>query len=140
MRIVVALVALSVLACGGGGPAPEGAPRPARGSANVITEEEIAAGTYETALDAIRSLRPAMLVARGRSMTQSSSNPGVSEAGAATVGIVAYLDGVRLNDLSALSTIPAIRVREIRYLNARDATTRYGGGHGSGAIVVVSKK
>ncbi|HEX7121850.1 MAG TPA: hypothetical protein VF178_05710 [Gemmatimonadaceae bacterium] len=139
MRIVVALMALSVLACGGG-PAPEGAPRPTRGSPNLITEEEIAAGTYETALDAIRGLRPTMLIARGTSMTQSSSTPGVSEPGAASVGIVAYLDGVRLNDLSALSTIPAARVREIRFLNARDATTRYGSGHGSGAIVVVSKK
>lgn len=140
MRVLIALMAAVVVACGGGTPAPDGAPRPVRGSANLITEQEIAAGHYETALDAIRSLRPSMLVARGTTMSGAGTNPGMSEVTAASVGIVAYLDDVRLNDLAALSTIPASRVQEIRFVNARDATTRYGSGHGSGAIVVVSKK
>jgi hypothetical protein len=43
-------------------------------------------------------------------------------------------------DLTGLSTIPANRVREIRYINAADATTRWGTGHASGVILVTTKR
>lgn len=139
MRRLITLVAVLMgSACGGGTPAPEGAPRPARGNANLITEQEIAAGSYQTALEAIQNLRPQMLIPRASTMTGNAAGSSTMEA--TSVNVVIYLDDVRLGEISALSTIPAQRVREIRYVNARDATTRYGSGHGSGAILVVSKK
>jgi hypothetical protein len=71
-----------------------------------------------------------MLVARGTSASSTSS----------TIPIVFYLDGVRLNDRTGLMSIPADRIKEIRFINSRDATTRWGTGHGSGAILVTTKK
>lgn len=126
---IVGLTAVVLAGCGGGS-APGGAPVPVRGSANVITEAELSQGNYANALEAITRLRPMMLVARGTSTsTESSQQP-----------IVFYLDDVRLNDRMALQSIPVERVSEIRFINARDATTRWGTDHGSGAILVTTRK
>jgi len=54
--------------------------------------------------------------------------------------VMLYLDGVRMNDLSGMSTIPAERIQDIRFINARDATTRWGTGHDSGVILVTTKR
>jgi hypothetical protein len=115
-------------ACGGaGGTAAqtESSPRPARGPADLITEAEISAGVYQNAQEAIQSLRPAMLRAR---------------AGTAGGPVVLYIDNVRMLDLTGLATVPANRVREIRFINAQDATTRWGTGHSSGVIHVTTKR
>ena len=119
--------AFAAMACGGGGASTTTSSRPVRGSADLITEAEINAGVYQNALEIIQNLRPNM--ARPRAMA----------ATAAPVPVVPYMDGVRLQDLSALATIPASRVKEIRYINANDATTRYGTGHSSGVILVTTK-
>jgi hypothetical protein len=39
-----------------------------------------------------------------------------------------------------MANIPASRVKEIRFINARDATTRWGTGYGSGVILVTTKR
>lgn len=49
---------------------------------------------------------------------------------------VAYLDGTRLADLSALGGVPTASVVEVRYLPGSEATTRFGTGHIGGAVVV----
>lgn len=49
---------------------------------------------------------------------------------------VAYLDGTRLTDLSALGGVPTASVVEVRYLPGSEATTRFGTGHIGGAVVV----
>jgi hypothetical protein len=51
-----------------------------------------------------------------------------------------YVDGVRYGDCEALKTIQAIDVGELRYLNGIDATTRFGTGNGSGAILVLLRQ
>ena len=70
---------------------------------------------YENAWEAVRRLRPRWL--------------GVSPV---------YLDNVRIGDSNALVDIPLAAVREIRYFNAADATTRWGTGHAGGAIEVIT--
>jgi len=60
--------------------------------------------------------------------------------GGANAQVMFYLDGVRMSELNGMSTIPAERVREIRFINARDATTRWGTGHDSGVILVTTKR
>lgn len=123
------LVAFSVaaLGCGGGGsgtaaePATE--PRATRGAANLITEAEISSSSVQNALEAIQSLRPAMMRPR----------PGGGP-------VMLYLDNVKMMDLNVLSTVPAGRVQEIRYISAQDATTRWGTGHASGVILVTTKR
>lgn len=129
-----ALFAASIVvlaACGGGGTGtasqPNTAPRPVRGSADIITETEINAGQYQNALEVVQNLRPGMMRSRG----STAQGP---------VPVVLFVDDVRLGDLSGMANIPASRVKEIRYINARDATTRYGTDVGSGVILVTTKR
>ena len=56
------------------------------------------------------------------------------------VPVVLFVDDVRLGELNGLVNIPANRVKEIRYIGARDATTRYGTGVGCGVILVTTKR
>ena len=129
-RTRVCALGLVLVACGGGGSGtasqPTTPPRTARGPADLITEAEINAGTsYQNALEAVQYLRPQMLRPR---------------AGAGAQAVVLYVDDVRMNDMNGLTTVPANRVREIRFINARDATTRWGTGHDSGVILVTTKR
>lgn len=105
-------------------------PAAARGSANVIIEAELAAAGVSDAFQAVKLLRPSMLRARNGSMNDQSGG----------IDIVVYLDGVKSGGPSALELIPALTVREIRFLSASDATTRFGTGHPMGAIVVSTKR
>jgi hypothetical protein len=143
MRGFVLVLALAVVAgCGGQSGTSSGAsePRPVRGSANFISEQEIAQGTYQTALEIVQSLRPQMTRSRASATSAPRSATGLSESTAGTVSVVVYMDDTRLGEVATLSTIPAQRVREIRYIGASDATTRWGTGHSSGVIQVVMKK
>ena len=129
-KTVLCAMALTLVACGGGGSGtaaqPNTASRPIRGPADIISEAEIKATSYQNALEVVQGLRPTMMRPRGTSTSQYQ--------------VVAYMDDVRLIDLNGLSTIPSERVKEIRYINARDATTRWGTGHGSGVILVTTKR
>lgn len=127
-RFLLSVLIAVLAACGGGGAGtaaqPDGSPRSVRGSANLILEPEINAGVYQNALEAIQSLRPAMLRARS-----SAGGP-----------VVLYIDDVKMLDMTGLQTVPANRVKEIRFINAQDATTRWGTGHASGVILVTTKR
>ena len=128
-KTVMWAMALMLVACGGGAGTtaqPDTQPRPTRGSADIITEAEISATVYQNALEVVQGLRPTMLRPR--------------TGGANAQAVMLYLDGVKMNDLQGMSTVPAERVREIRFINARDATTRWGTGHDSGVILVTTKR
>ncbi len=118
---------LAVVGCGGGGSgsgaSPATEPRATRGSPNLITEAEISATAYQNAMEVVQNLRPAMMRAR----------PGGGP-------VMLYLDDVKMMDLNGLTTIPTQRIKEIRYINAGDATTRWGTGHASGVILVTTKR
>lgn len=140
MRIPILLVAFAA-ACASGtgsGPATSGATAGPRGSANLITQEEIAGGSYQTALDIVQNLRPSML--RGRGVTTGVTGADASGYEGPVAGVVVYLEEVRLGSVESLRSIPAAGVKEIRFVSARDATTRWGTGHPSGAIQVITKK
>jgi hypothetical protein len=55
-------------------------------------------------------------------------------------GIMVYVDGVRRGGLDVLQSIGIEQVGELRFLDANDATTRYGTGHVYGAIEVRTKR
>lgn len=134
-KLVVGVSLLVTVGCGGGGAGgPQtAAPRTVRGPADVIIEAEIRTSAYQNALEIVRNLRPRMLIPRG-------AGPDASGLGAASIPIVVYQDDVRLGEVSSLINIPADRVTEIRFINARDATTRYGTGHSSGVILVTTRR
>ena len=135
-RLLLGTLVLVLTGCGGGGTGTAAQPATAtrtRGSSNVITEAEINSAAYQNALEVVQNLRPQMLIPRGT----GSDATGLS---AASIPIIIYMDDVRLGEPSSLTNIPANRVKEIRFLNARDATTRYGTGHSSGVILVTTKR
>lgn len=106
------------------------APKPGpKGSANVIVEAEIPASGAQNALEVIQRVRPSMLRARNG----TNDETGVMD-------IVFYIDNVRAGDRQAVTSVLATNVREIRYLAAPDATTRFGTGHPLGAILVITKR
>ena len=108
--------------------------RPRRGSSNVIIAEEIEAAGADitTALQLVERLRPMML--RPRNLTAGSVGDGN------LFGVIVYVEEVRVGSVEALQTVMAASVREIRYIGASDATTRWGTGHSNGVIQVLLKR
>lgn len=102
---------------------------------NVISLEEIEGvrDKAESAMAIVRWLRPQFLRARG-----------VSSFGNARDGrVVPYakvvVDGVPRGELRTLEQIPAMTVKEIRYISATDAATQYGTDFDGGAILVTTR-
>lgn len=124
VRKTAVLVATFTLAC---------ASTPGTGTAgrsrNVITAEEIHSVNRTTLFDVVQALRPEFLRGRG---VQTLGN-------ASSTAVVVYLDGVRAGGPEALQRLTPDSAIEIRYLDARDATTLYGTGHTSGAILVKTR-
>jgi hypothetical protein len=100
----------------------------------VITESEIVARASEAsnALQIVQKLRPQMLRSRGR----VSPNDTSGEASLPKV----IVDDVAYGTIESLANLNASQVREIKYMNAADATTKWGTGYMGGVIIVVTKK
>lgn len=96
----------------------------------VITEREIEESALLDAFEVVRALRPEFLRTRGSSSFRATE----------PVEAQVYVDGVRIGDPASLRRLPRDVLREIRYIDAREATTRYGTGHGAGAILVATKR
>lgn len=108
------VLVLSACASGGGG---NNSPRR---SANVITQDELASVAQLDCLQAIQRLRPDWL------RTRTGASPAI------------FVDGRESMSADVLRTVPVATVREIRFLSARDATTSYGTGYVSGAILIIT--
>jgi hypothetical protein len=115
-------------ACGPG-------PAPAGGlgfrDRTILTAEEIEGSRSAgwTAWDLIAKLRPEYLRSRGPSSLRSL----------APVTAVVYVDEMRFGELDALRTMSVDQIARIQYLNASDATTRFGTDHFGGAILITTK-
>ena len=102
--------------------------RPATGtSPSVLLADEISAAGARTVHDAIARLRPSWL--RGRRGRISMQDPTAGE-------VVVYLDGARYGGQRSLASIRVETVLDLTFLAASDATTRFGTGHGGGAILI----
>lgn len=117
-----AWVLLPLMACASGGGGSSG------GRLNVITEADLVPLERLSAYDAVQRLRPNWLRTRG---VDSFYNP--SE-------IMVYVDGTLAGGVDELRRVSSENVTEIRYLDSREATTRYGTGHASGAILVTTRR
>ena len=102
---------------------------PSGSSRDVITREQITETQAITAYDAIRTLHPRWLRARGQ--TASATNP---NALTPTV----YLDGTRMGGLDVLAVYQVRDVFEIRYLDPGRAGIRFGMGFPRGIIEIIS--
>jgi hypothetical protein len=109
--------------------AESSADRRTSGDRNVITRAEILPAML-SAYDVVQYRRPRWLLGRGT----LPSDEGQPEAP------LVYLEGVKYGNLETLRSINALEVAELRFLDARDATTRFGSGHTNGVIVVTLRR
>jgi hypothetical protein len=147
-RVVFALMAAAMaLGCAssgssgsglGGGSA--GGSRSSSGGQDIITEADInsRAADASNALQVIQKLRPQMLRGRGLAVLPNEGRTAAEATGASLPKV--YIDNIAYGDLNSLSNVNASQIHEIRYLNARDATTQWGTGHLGGVILVLTKK
>ncbi|MYB07753.1 MAG: Plug domain-containing protein [Gemmatimonadetes bacterium] len=101
------------------------------GSPDLIGNWELQELADYNALDAIRRLRPAWLRGGTRpaiAVGQTSTHPRV------------HLNGVPLQNINELEEIDARDIREMRFLNGPDASTRYGTGYMNGAILITLER
>lgn len=121
---------LTLVGCAAG-TSGDGSQRPARTNRYIITAEEVQAATrHNSVFDLVQALRPNWL--RGRSAgTVTNPNAG---------SVVVYMDDVRMGGTEFLRQIQTEAVVSLRYLDANDATTRYGTGHTGGVIQVITRR
>jgi hypothetical protein len=133
-----ALLALAAAGCatagssGSTGASASQSSAPRRGSGNLITETEINSSGVSNAYELIQRLRPAWLRSRGTSSVNGSAGGGDTP--------VVYMDASQLGDLSTLNSVSIQSIRQIQFLNATDATQRFGTNLTGGAIVITSKR
>jgi hypothetical protein len=119
---------LGALLVGGGACAtlpPEHPPR--ADDHDVIREPELESFERLNTLQLVQRLRPYWLRARGQASDDTRH------------GVRVYLDGIDDGGVGNLRRVPVAMVGEIRFLDAREATLRYGTGHPGGAIVVSTR-
>lgn len=129
-------MALSLGACGGTSNPFTRAASPAAGDTSrpslpneILREEILRRGSSDaTAHALIRRLRPTWLVARGQT---SLTNP---DSGFPIV----YIDAVRHGGVFTLHRISSSEIQRLEFIGTADATTRWGTGHPSGVINVVT--
>jgi hypothetical protein len=131
--LAVAMVMLAACASAGGG-ATGGNVAAKVQNPSVISTEEIEASSGTNAYEVIQRLRPNFLRTRGA----VHGTPGATNA-IETVDLVVYLNENRLGASDQLRQIAKGDIREIRYFNSSEATTKWGTGHSAGAIQVVSR-
>lgn len=91
-------------------------------------EVTVKASDAKTAYDIVRRLRPQFLQSRPSGSIQNPRK----------VPIKVFVDGGFRGTVAVLNEIVAHSVVEIVYLNGADATTRFGTGYESGAILVTT--
>ena len=123
----LAIVAAALLAFGACKTNPQH--RVAAVNRNLITADEIAKSNASNAYEAVERLRPAFLQTRGPQSIQNAAPP--------TPNV--YVDGMRYGAVQSLQSLPAISIIKIEYMNALDATQRFGIGNDGGAILVTTK-
>lgn len=97
------------------------------GSRNLLTNEDLAETAEMSLYNAIYRLRPFWLRSRATSALQGPDP------------VIVYVDNVRVGEAPYLRDMQVETVEEVRYVNAADATTRWGIGVAGGVILVTTK-
>jgi hypothetical protein len=100
---------------------------------DILTRQELQPYDSQDAYTVIGRLRRSWLNVRSTGSVVNPQNLGSESQ------IQVYVDGVRTaRGVEDLRSIDVGQIREIRYLDARDATMAYGTDHGAGAILVTT--
>jgi hypothetical protein len=97
---------------------------------NLITEAEISKASVQNALEAVQKLRPAML------QRQQAASANAQSRGE----IVVYVDNNRYGPVEQLRQIPSSSIFAVRYFSASESQLKWGSGHPSGVIEVITKR
>jgi hypothetical protein len=122
--VPVLFAALLSASCASGGSGDS-----SRTTRDIIGLEEIQSVEVANAFELIQRLRPEMLRPRA-----------TLGLGGSQVTPTVYLDGVRAGELDQLASVSKDALREVRYISAADATTRFGTGHTGGAIMILTRR
>jgi hypothetical protein len=125
-RLVLVFVAPFVLAsaCSAGRSTPGDAVP--HGDYSILTADQLNAQVYHNAYDAVEALRTNWLRPRGPDSFTSPS------------AVVVYLDNEKLGGVELLRGIQLLNVLVIRHYDAATANARWGVGHASGVIQVLT--
>ncbi len=119
--ILILSIALLAVACAN---APRYSGAAPRAMWDPITRTELDGTGIADAYEAVRLLRPRWL--RPRMATGASD------------GLpLVYVQNMRYGSISELRRFRVAGIRELRYVDARNATTRWGMGHSNGVIEVI---
>jgi hypothetical protein len=111
-------------ACRGSG---AGEQQPTPRDRELITFEQLRSQHFNSAYDAVLTLRANWLHTRG---TDSFSSP---------TRVQVYVDGTRYGGVESLRTLPVISINFIRHYDGLTASARWGLDHGQGVIYVSTR-
>lgn len=115
----------------------------ARANPSVITLAEITGAGGANAFDVVQSLRPQWLRTRGQTTLRTSgvADPrGGSYQAMTQVPIMVYVEGQQVGGLEALRGLSTSQIRELRFVDSREAVQRWGSDHGNGAVMVLLRR
>lgn len=118
----IVLCSIMAMGCASGGGGGSGG-----GSFQLLTGDQIRETDATNLWDALRRLRPQWLRARA---TTSLVGPSMAAEP------VVYVQGIRYGELRDLQRMNVDVVRQVEFIDAADATTRFGTGHSGGVIMV----
>lgn len=102
----------------------------ARSSRDVLTRDQLAGADHLNAYEAIRRYRSLWLQStRGQDSFEAQGRRGLR----------VYVDDVFFGGPSTLTDISVSEIQEMRYLDKRKATTRFGIDHAEGAILITTR-
>lgn len=119
------LLSAGLTACASGG----GGQSRSSGGGDMLTADEMAEWASQDLFEVIRKLRPRWLQSRAPATAQGRQS------------LAVILDGVRQDGgPEVLRSFRAGEIGSVQYMNARDATTRYGTDMTGGALIVLTKR
>lgn len=123
--ILTLLVAVAVAACAGN--ASSGTRE--AGRTDRLTQADVGDTSYPNVFAFVQAKRGSWLQQRG--VDSLNGNPSQVQV---------YHDGVRIGGVDALRGIHPMEIEYVRYFDPVQASSRWGFDHGSGAILVVTKR
>ena len=123
--LLVLVLGILTTSCAGGGRGGAHEPTP---RSDLLSADELRAGHWRNAYEAVSSLRGRWLQSRGHDTIMGKP-----------VAVQVHLDDVRLGGVETLREIPVIEIAYIQFFDPATASARWGLDHSQGAIYVSTR-
>lgn len=98
---------------------------------DVLTRAQLEEVSYLNAQDAVQRLKPIWL------RTERGQDSFITQG---RRGLRIYVDGIYYGEKESLRTLQVQTIEEIRYLDKREATRRFGTDHSEGALLILTRR